>query len=44
MKANPGVNNFINDTMFADKDKGEILTSLRDLVLKIAPNAKGGRK
>ncbi len=38
MKANPRVNNFIHDTMFVDKDKGEILTSLRDLVLNIAPN------
>ncbi len=40
MEANPRVNKFIQDLMFTDKDKGEILVSLRELVLKIAPDAK----
>ena len=40
MEANPRVNKFIQDLMFTDKDKGEILVSLRELLLRIAPNAK----
>ena len=40
MEANPRVNKFIQDLMFTDKDKGEILVSLRELLLKIAPNVK----
>ena len=40
MNANPGIDNFIQDLMFTDKDKGEILVSLRELVLKIAPSVK----
>ena len=40
MNVNPRINNFIQDLMFTDKDKGEILVSLRELLLKIAPNAK----
>ena len=30
MEANPGVDKFIQDLMFTDKDKGEILVSLRE--------------
>ncbi len=40
MEANPRINNLIQDLLFTDKDKGEILVSLRELLLKIAPNAK----
>ena len=40
MKANPRINNFIQDILFLDEDKGEIVVSLRDLVLNIAPNAE----
>ena len=40
MEANPRIDNFIQDLMFTDKDKGEILVSLRELLPKIAPNAK----
>ena len=40
MNVNPRIDNFIQDTLLYDKDKGEIVSSLRELVLKIAPNAK----
>ena len=40
MSTNPRIDNFIQDLLFTDKDKGGILVSLRELVLKIAPNAK----
>jgi len=40
VKANPRINNFIQDILFLDEDKGEIVVSLRDLVLNIAPNAE----
>ena len=40
MEANSRVNNFVQDLLFTDKDKGEILVSLRELVLKIAPNVR----
>jgi len=40
MEANPRVDKFIQDLMFTDKDKGEILVSLRELLLKIAPNVR----
>ena len=40
MKANPKINKFIEDILFVDEDKGEIVISLRKLVSKIAPNAK----
>ncbi len=37
MKANSKINNFINDTLSVDEQKGEILISLRELILKIFP-------
>lgn len=40
MKANPKTNNFIQDILFMDEDKGEIVISLRKLVLEIAPSAE----
>lgn len=40
MEANPRIDSFIQDLLFTDRDKGEILVSLRELALKIAPNAK----
>ena len=40
MKANPEIDNFIQDLLFADEDKGGIAISLRKLVLEIAPSAK----
>jgi hypothetical protein len=40
MKADPKINNFIQDILFMDEDKGEIVISLRKLVSKIAPSAK----
>ena len=40
MEANPRIDNFIQDTLLYDEDKGEILVSLRELVLMIAPNAE----
>ena len=40
MEANPRIDNLIQDILLYDKDKGEIASSLRDLVLKIAPNAE----
>ena len=40
MKANPKINNFIQDVLFMDEDKGETVISLRKLVLEIAPSAK----
>ena len=40
MKANPKINNFIQDILFMDEDKGETVISLRKLVLEIAPSAK----
>ena len=40
MKADPKINNFIQDILFTDEDKGETVISLRKLVLEIAPSAK----
>ena len=40
MKANPKINNFIQDILFMDEDKGEIVISLRKVVSKVAPSAK----
>jgi len=40
MEANPRIDNFIQDLMFTDRDKGEISVSLRELVLKIALNVR----
>ena len=40
MKANPKINNFIQDILFMDEDKGETVISLRKLVLEITPSAK----
>ncbi len=40
MKANPKIDNFIQDTLFIDEEKGEILISLRKMVLEIKPDAK----
>ena len=40
METNPKINNFIQDFPFINEDKGEIVISLRKLVLKVAPNTK----
>jgi len=40
VSANPGIDNFIQDVLFTDRDKGEILSALRELALKIAPSVK----
>ena len=40
MSANPGIDNFIQDILFTDRDKGEITATLRKLVSAISPNAK----
>ena len=40
MKANPKVDNFIQDTLLIDEEKGELLISLRKMVLEIKPDAK----
>jgi len=40
MKANPKINDFIHDLLFMDEDKGEIVISLRKLVLKVATDVK----
>jgi hypothetical protein len=40
MMADPNINDFIHDLLFMDKDKGEIVISLRKLVLEVAPDAK----
>ena len=40
MKANPEIDSFILDTLFIDEEKGEILISLRKMVLEIKPDVK----
>lgn len=40
MKVNSRINNFIQDIRLLDEDKGEIVISLRDLVLNIAPDTE----
>ena len=40
VKANPKINDFIHDLLFMDEDKGEIVFSLRKLVLEVATDAK----
>ena len=40
MKANSIISNFLQDTLFMSEDKGEIVISLRKIVLTIAPDAK----
>ena len=40
MKADPKINNFIQDILFIDEHKGETVISLRKLLLEIAPSAK----
>ena len=40
MKINPKINNFIQDILLIDKEKGEMVISLRELVLKIVPEIK----
>ena len=40
MKANPKINNFIQDILFMDEDRGETVISLRKSVLEITPSAK----
>jgi hypothetical protein len=40
MKKNLKIDNFIQDTLFIDEEKGEILISLRKMVLEIKPDAK----
>jgi len=40
METESKIDNFIQDILMIDKEKGEVLISLRELVLKIAPNVK----
>lgn len=40
MEADPKINNFIQDVLFMDGDKGETVISLRKMVLEVAPDAK----
>ncbi len=40
MKTNPEIDDFIQDILLIDKDKGEMVLSLRKLVLKIMPKIK----
>jgi len=40
MEENPQISNFLQDTLFMSEDKGEIVISLRKLILEIAPDAK----
>ena len=40
MGTNSRIDNFIQDLMFTDKDKGEIATILRKLVSAISPNVE----
>ncbi len=40
MKENPKISNFLQDILFMSEDKGEIVISLRKLILEIAPDAK----
>jgi len=40
MEANPRIDNFMQDLLFTDRDKGEIVATLRKLVSVISSNAK----
>ena len=40
MEENPGIDSFIQDVLFTDRNKGEIVATLRKLVSAISPNAK----
>ena len=40
MEANPRIDSFIQDLLFTDKNKGEIVTTLRKLISAISPNAE----
>jgi len=40
MEANIQIDNFIQDILYTDSDKGEVLVCLREIVLKVAPDAK----
>ena len=40
MKANPKINDFISDILFVDEKKGEIIVSLRKLILKTFPKTE----
>ena len=40
MEASPRINNFIQDLLFTDRDKGKIVTTLRKLVLAVSSNVK----
>ena len=40
MKANSKINDFISDTLFVDEKKGEIVISLRELILKTFPKTE----
>ena len=40
MEENPKISNFLQDILFMSEDKGEIVISLRKLILEIAPDAK----
>ncbi|MDP8239206.1 MAG: DUF1801 domain-containing protein [Candidatus Hatepunaea meridiana] len=40
MKANTKIDNFIEDTLLVNEDKGNTIINFREMVLIIAPNAK----
>lgn len=40
MEANPRIDNFVQDLLFTDRDKGEIVATLRKRVSAISPNVK----
>jgi len=40
MAANIQIDNFMQDILYTDSDKGEVLVCLREIVLKVAPDAK----
>ena len=40
MKANSKISDFISDTLFVDEKKGEIVISLRELILKTFPRTE----
>lgn len=40
METNPRIDGFIQDILFVDEEKGEILISLRKMVLEAEPNVK----
>lgn len=40
INTNDRIENFIQDVLFVDEEKGEILTSLRKMILEISSNAQ----